>query len=157
VNLLFALAAIAPGDPQVVDAMRQTLQTTRHHLAGYVAALKLVDLTGEADDRGLDLLLEVHQGSRETYERLQALPRWEPYWVAPRLVRLGPAVLERRLPAFVDMVRSAGKGSNSSGRIRELLRLAFRGEKLPPEATVLDLTEPQRRLLLAAADNGHFW
>jgi hypothetical protein len=156
-NRSFALAAVGPEDPRVPQALRHTLQTTRSRLAGYVAALKLVDLTGDLDERGLDLLLDVHRDSREVYDQLLAMPRWEPYWVMPRLQRLGPAVLERRLPAFVDLVRSAGKGLGSSGQVRELFRLAFGGNKLPPQVTVDDLTEAQRQLLLAAADNGHFW
>jgi Leucine-rich repeat (LRR) protein len=156
-DLLFALAAVAPQDTSVLDALRRALHPTRGLLVGYVAALKLVDLTGAADDRGLDLLLDVYQDSREVYDALQAMPRWEPYWVTPRLARLGPGIVERRLPAFVEMVRSAGNGIGSSGQVRELLRLAFGGKPLPPGGTVLDLTEAQRQLLLAAADNGHFW
>jgi hypothetical protein len=156
-DLLFALAAVAPRDPQVPEVIGRVLQASRSSLVGYVAALKLVDLTGAVGDRGLDLLLEVHQGPREVYDRLRAMPRWEPYWASPRLERLGPAVVERRLPAFIDMVRSTGKGLGASGQARELLRLAFGGKKLPPQATVADLTDAQRQLLLAAADNGHFW
>jgi hypothetical protein len=156
-NLVFALAAIAAEDPRLLAAFRQLLLSRSGRLARYVAALKLVDLTGEAGDQALDVLLDVHQDSRDVYAQLKAMPRWEPYWVMPRLQRLGPACVERRLPVFLDMIRSTGKGLGSSGKARELLRLAFGGTKLPPTASVLDLTEAQRQLLLAAADNGHFW
>jgi hypothetical protein len=156
-HLLFALTAVAADDARVPAVLGRTLQTTHGRLAGYVAALKLVDLTGAAEDRGLDLLLEVHQDSQEVYDALQGMPRWQPYWVMPRLERLGPGVVERRLPVFADIVRSTGKGPGSSGQVRELFRLALGGKRLPPGATVLDLTEAQRQLLLAAADNGHFW
>ncbi len=155
VNLVFAISASAQQDPRVPEALRRLLQ--RGQLAGYIAALKLVDLTGDVDDRGLDLLLDVQRDSSAIYDQLQAMPRWEPYWVLPRLERLGPAVVERRLEAFVEIVRSTGKGLGSSGQARALLRAAFGGKKLPAGATVLDLTEAQRQILLAAADNGHFW
>jgi hypothetical protein len=156
-NLLFALATLAPENPRVAGVLRDTLNARPGRLVGYVAALKIVDLTGDVDDRGLDLLLDVYQDCRAVYDQLLAMPRWEPYWVLPRLQRLGPAVVERRLPTFVDLVRSTGKGPGSSGRARELLRLAFGGKKLPPGVTARDLTAAQRQLLLAAADNGHFW
>jgi hypothetical protein len=168
VGLLWALALVAPADRRVLAALERSVENSESLLVRYAAALKLVDLTGDVGDRGLDALLEAQQDGGAIYEQCIALPRWENYVVEPRLERLGPRVVERRLPMFVDMVRGAGEaigsratpGSKrpaSSGQIRELLRLAFGGRMLAPGATAADLSDAQRQLLQAAVDNGHFW
>jgi hypothetical protein len=157
VNLLFALARVAPDDPQVMEALQHTLKQTPSSLVGYVAALKLVDLTGNVDDRGVDFLLDAHHESDAIYEQLRHGPRWDEYWVVGQLEALGPAVIERRLSRFLDMVRFPGSRPGASARIRAVMRLAFGGQKLPPGASARDLTAAQHQLLQAAVDNGHYW
>jgi hypothetical protein len=156
-DLLFALAAVGSDDPAVQAALREHLENTRSRFVGYVAALKLADLQAELPERGLDLLLEGHFGAPDIYAWVRKLPRWENYLAIPRL-RLAPAVFERCLGRLVEVVRRAGETGSpgSAGMTREILSLAF-PDPLPAGTTGTDLTQGQRQLLQAVADNGLYW
>jgi hypothetical protein len=155
-NLTFALAALAEQFPEVKDLLHGLLHDSPSELVSYVAALRLVDLTGAVDEAGEALLVEAWRQPGRLLGKLRALLPWDDHDTLARLERVAPGVVERHADVFVEAVRGCF-GQFGAGPGQVALRLAFAGRPLPPGASGADLTEAQRRILLACADNGTFW